>query len=68
MFRARCQIQSLSGGRNTVSHAASPDGNQLKQKAQGLTLALLLTICYGTGQAALSASVSPSVKQRSKGV
>lgn len=43
-------------------------GNQLKQKAQGLSLALLLTSCYRTGQPALSASVSLSVKQRSKGL
>lgn len=43
-------------------------GNQLKQRAQGLSLALLLTSCYRTGQPALSASVSLSVKQRSKGL
>lgn len=41
-------------------------GKQLTQTAQGLTLALLLTHCYGTGQASLSASVSLSGKQRSK--
>lgn len=39
---------------------------QLTQRAQGFSLALLLTHCYGTGQAVLSASVSPSIKQRSK--
>lgn len=41
-------------------------GKQLTGRAQGFTLALLLTRFYGAGQAALSASVSPSVKQRSK--
>ena len=41
-------------------------GKQLTQRAQGFILPLLLTLCYGTGQTVLSASVSPSVKQRSK--
>lgn len=41
-------------------------GRQLTQRAQEFILALLLTCCYGTGQAVLSASVSPSVQQRSK--
>lgn len=41
-------------------------GKQLTQRTQGFTLALLLTRCYETGQTALSDSVSPSEKQRSK--